>query len=206
MSSFEEWEPAEARYDLVIAATSFHWVDPAMAYVKSASVATTESRNVGFPCSEDFARFFDQELAVWLEQRSPVGDAPSDWCVVGSSLGGLAATWLGFRVPQRIGNVISQGGSFWWGPGWNPRKSPMTDEYERMWLVNQITSSKASTTRFWIEVGKLEHSETQRDPRPASPPTGCPNAETTASRAWGSQVAFRSDSCRADRLPALGPR
>lgn len=34
----------------------------------------------------------------------------------------------------------------------------------------------------------------------------CPNAETTASRAWGSQVAFRSDSCRADRLPALGPR
>ncbi len=37
-SSFEEWEPAGRLFDLVIAATSFHWVDPAMAYVKSAAV------------------------------------------------------------------------------------------------------------------------------------------------------------------------
>jgi ubiquinone/menaquinone biosynthesis C-methylase UbiE len=38
VSSFEEWEPNDRRYDLVIAATSFHWVDPKVAYVKSAAV------------------------------------------------------------------------------------------------------------------------------------------------------------------------
>jgi len=38
MSSFEEWEPGGRLFDLVIAATSFHWVDPAIAYVKSAAV------------------------------------------------------------------------------------------------------------------------------------------------------------------------
>ena len=38
VSSFEEWEPGGRLFDLVMAATSFHWVDPAMAYVKSAAV------------------------------------------------------------------------------------------------------------------------------------------------------------------------
>jgi len=38
VSSFEDWEPNDRRYDLVIAATSFHWVDPKIAYVKSAAV------------------------------------------------------------------------------------------------------------------------------------------------------------------------
>jgi ubiquinone/menaquinone biosynthesis C-methylase UbiE len=38
VSSFEDWEPGGRLFDLVMAATSFHWVDPAMAYVKSASV------------------------------------------------------------------------------------------------------------------------------------------------------------------------
>lgn len=38
VSSFEEWESDGRLFDLVIAATSFHWVDPAIAYVKSAAV------------------------------------------------------------------------------------------------------------------------------------------------------------------------
>jgi SAM-dependent methyltransferase len=36
--SFEEWEPDDQLFDLVIAATSFHWVDPAIAFSKSAAV------------------------------------------------------------------------------------------------------------------------------------------------------------------------
>lgn len=40
VGSFEEWGPGGGPFDLVIAATSFHWVDPAIAYVKSAAVLT----------------------------------------------------------------------------------------------------------------------------------------------------------------------
>lgn len=36
--SFEEYETGGRLFDLVIAATSFHWIDPATAYVKSAAV------------------------------------------------------------------------------------------------------------------------------------------------------------------------
>jgi len=38
VSPFEQWESPENAYDLVIAATSFHWVDPAVAYHKSAAI------------------------------------------------------------------------------------------------------------------------------------------------------------------------
>jgi SAM-dependent methyltransferase len=37
-TSFEDWDPGDRRFDLIIAATSFHWVDPAIAYVKSSAV------------------------------------------------------------------------------------------------------------------------------------------------------------------------
>lgn len=38
VNSFEKWEPDGRLFDLVMAATSFHWIDPAMAYAKSAAV------------------------------------------------------------------------------------------------------------------------------------------------------------------------
>ena len=38
VSSFEEWNFGGRLFDLVIAATSFHWIDPEIAYVKSAAV------------------------------------------------------------------------------------------------------------------------------------------------------------------------
>lgn len=38
VSSFEDWTPNGQVYDLIIAATSFHWVEPVVAYVKSAAV------------------------------------------------------------------------------------------------------------------------------------------------------------------------
>jgi cytidine deaminase/SAM-dependent methyltransferase len=37
-SRFEEWDPAGARYDAVMAATSFHWIEPAVRAQKAADV------------------------------------------------------------------------------------------------------------------------------------------------------------------------
>lgn len=38
VSSFEDWHPNEFKYDLVLAAASLHWVDPAVRLKKSASI------------------------------------------------------------------------------------------------------------------------------------------------------------------------
>jgi len=37
-TSFEAWEPGNRLFDLVMAATAFHWLDPAIAYPKAARV------------------------------------------------------------------------------------------------------------------------------------------------------------------------
>jgi SAM-dependent methyltransferase len=38
VSSFEDWDPGSGRFDLVFAATSWHWIDPDLRYAKAAAV------------------------------------------------------------------------------------------------------------------------------------------------------------------------
>jgi len=40
--AFEEWELESDRFDAVLAATSWHWIDPAIAYAKSAAALKTQ--------------------------------------------------------------------------------------------------------------------------------------------------------------------
>lgn len=44
IATFEEWEPAGRRFDLVTFAASFHWVDPAVALPKIANILTPTGR------------------------------------------------------------------------------------------------------------------------------------------------------------------
>lgn len=90
VSSFEDWEPNDRLYDLVIAATSFHWVDPKVAYVKSAVVLKSSGVLVVFsntPVRKDkgfFARVQDvyracapslanKALGPKMKQQEPAG-------------------------------------------------------------------------------------------------------------------------------------
>jgi SAM-dependent methyltransferase len=38
VSSFEDWDPGSRRFDLVFAATSWHWIDPELRHAKAAEV------------------------------------------------------------------------------------------------------------------------------------------------------------------------
>jgi SAM-dependent methyltransferase len=44
IATFEDWEPAGRRFDLVTFAASFHWVDPTVALPKVATVLTSTGR------------------------------------------------------------------------------------------------------------------------------------------------------------------
>ena len=43
--------------------------------------------------------------------------------MTGVSYGGLAAMWMGYRLPHIFGNVIAQAPSLWWGPGFDTTKA-----------------------------------------------------------------------------------
>lgn len=85
VSSFEDWKPNDHMYDLVIAATSFHWVDPKIAHVKSAAVLkpsgalavfsnTHVRKNEGF-----FARVQDVYRACAPSITSSVLELNNEW-------------------------------------------------------------------------------------------------------------------------------
>lgn len=68
---FEDWEPGGRRFDLVFAASAWHWIDPAVAYRKAASalrsggcLAIVSSEHAYPP---DYDRLFDPIQAAYGE-------------------------------------------------------------------------------------------------------------------------------------------
>lgn len=63
--------------------------------------------------------------------------------------GGLAAAFVAFQASDLFGNVLSQSGSFWWGP-----------ETEEEWLTKQYAAGDNRSLCFYLEVGLLERATT----------------------------------------------
>lgn len=74
-----------------------------------------ESRFAEYGCSEALVGFVAQELVPWVAGQVPLSQQPGAHCVLGASLGGLAALWLGVRLPEIFGRVFSQAGGFMLG-------------------------------------------------------------------------------------------
>lgn len=62
VAAFEEWEPPAEPFDLVIAATSFHWLDPAVRYKKAAAVLRGGAylAIINYRAAGGDQRFFDE--------------------------------------------------------------------------------------------------------------------------------------------------
>ena len=71
-----------------------------------------ESRFAEYGCSEALVGFVAQELIPWVASQVSLVPQTGGHCVLGASLGGLAALWLGVRLPEIFGRVFSQAGGF----------------------------------------------------------------------------------------------
>jgi enterochelin esterase family protein len=131
--------------------------------------ATPTSRNVELPCSEPFARYIETELMPWVRERYAVSADPAEGYVTGVSYGGLAAMWMGFRLPQLFGNVIAQAPSLWWGPGFDMAKAARSQHYTSGWLIDQYERSPRLPLRIWQEIGLMELGERMIEPNRRMP-------------------------------------
>ncbi len=107
-----------------------------------------------------------QELPPWARQSYHLTTDPARTVVAGASLGGLAAALAALRHPEVFGNVLSQSGSFYWGPETGPFYWGPNDGVEFEWLTRQFVTSPRLPLRFYLEVGLLE-----RDPRGVNGPS-----------------------------------
>ena len=83
----------------------------------------------------------------WFRAEYSITEDPQQNIVMGSSLGGLAAAFLGFTYPDIWGTVLSQTGWF----RWHPENDP---EYH--WLARQFKTGPKLSLRFWLQVGNLK--------------------------------------------------
>src|SRR5215470_225311 len=116
---------------------------------------TTTSRSEELPCNPRFTDFLAGEVVPWMRQNYNVTTEPSRIIVAGSSLGGLAATYAGFRHPEVFGNVLSQSGSFWWKP---------KGDNKGEWLTRQFEASPKLSVRFYLDVGLMERAGSPDSP------------------------------------------
>lgn len=63
--------------------------------------------------SEKFGDFIAEELIPWARAQYHIQPQADKVIVAGSSRGGFAASYIAFRYPEVIGNVLSQSGSYW---------------------------------------------------------------------------------------------
>jgi enterochelin esterase family protein len=98
-------------------------------------------------CSSAFADYMADIVMPWFRAMYSVTDDPHQNILLGSSLGGLAATFLGFSYPDIWGTVLSQTGWFRWHP---------EDDPEHHWLTRKFSAVPKQSLRFWLQVGNLE--------------------------------------------------
>jgi enterochelin esterase family protein len=116
---------------------------------------TQETRNQELPPNPKFAEFLAKELIPWVRAHYNVTDDPGKTVVAGSSLGGLAAAYAGYKHPEVFTNVLCQSGSFWWAPD-HSGAIPDGVITEPGWMAKQFIASSKLPLKFYIDAGSFE--------------------------------------------------
>lgn len=109
--------------------------------------AFDKTRQRDLACYSPFVDFLTRELVPWARQNYHLADVPTQNTIVGASLGGLMAAFIGLNHSEIFGNVLAQSAFF----GWKPRS-----EHEDEWIARQYIVRPKLPLHFYIEVGLLE--------------------------------------------------
>jgi enterochelin esterase-like enzyme len=105
-------------------------------------------RDQELPGNPAFADFVALDLVPWVRRAFHATEDPRRTVIAGISYGGIAAAFAAGRHPAVYGNVLSQSGSYWWGP---------EDSEEGEAHVRDFAARPRMPLRFWMEVGTFEH-------------------------------------------------
>ena len=127
------------------------------------------SRGKDLLCYPQFADFIAKELVPWAHENYNISFNPAHSILVGSSSGGLAASFIGFKHPEMFTNILSQSGYYEWYPGINwfqhsqkffgddfVRWWSKEEEKEEEWLTKQYLQNERLDLKFYLNVGNLE--------------------------------------------------
>lgn len=140
--AYLHWIPTPTILDNLLAARH---LPPLVAVLIDNGGGPTRTRQLA--CSPSFADFIAGTLLPWVRREYHVTADPQDTIAGGSSLGGLAAAFLGLRHPGVVGKILCQAASFPWAPD---------EDQEAEWLTRQFATSPCQGLRLYLEIGLQE--------------------------------------------------
>lgn len=80
-SSFEEWKPKETReFDLIYAATAWHWIDPGIRYIKAAELLRPGGHLAVWRADHAFPTGYDPFFRIIQQTYEEIGESrPGEW-------------------------------------------------------------------------------------------------------------------------------
>jgi enterochelin esterase-like enzyme len=108
-----------------------------------------QARVVEYACSDASIGFVMQCVLPLAAERLRLIDAHASpgsrgaYGILGASMGGLMALYMGMRLPHVFGHVLSQSGAFWQGP--------------LPWVVTDLVrDGTVRPLRIWMDAGRYE--------------------------------------------------
>jgi enterochelin esterase family protein len=83
-------------------------------FIDPRDIETKENRRMTeFSLNEAFAGFIAEELVPLIDARFRTAPSPKFRAIMGTSLGGLNAAWIGYKFPHVFGNLAIHSPAFW---------------------------------------------------------------------------------------------
>lgn len=121
-------------------------IPPVIALFVDHVIDGQDQRMLELLCNEDFNRFLIDELLPQVREQYNLTDDPARSVIIGSSAGGLGATFAAYQFPEVLGNVISQTGAYRLGGPGRPE----------CWLIRQFVESERLPLKFYLDAGLYE--------------------------------------------------
>jgi enterochelin esterase-like enzyme len=105
-----------------------------------------KARMIEYACNEGMLVFLMTEVVPLAEKELNLIDfntKPGEFGVLGASMGGLMAMYIGSRLPLVFGNVLSQSGAFTWA-GFD------------MVVFDLLEHAKKGPLNIWMDVGRYD--------------------------------------------------
>ena len=116
-----------------------------------------ESRNFELNANPDFAFFVGEELLPYLQTKYNITTKPEKIIVGGASLGGLTASFMGLKYPDKFGKILSQSGSYWYPEKMNQKLNPYFWNWQ--YLIGEYVKNEKLSLEFYLEVGLYDSKE-----------------------------------------------
>ncbi|MBS4538166.1 DUF3327 domain-containing protein [Clostridium sp. D2Q-11] len=116
-------------------------------------IDSTDTREEELSCSDVFIDILINEFMPWFKANYYISHEAEDGIIGGLSLGGLTASYIGFKHSEAFGNILSQSGAYWYKPsGWDEAESDC-------WISSKFEKIEKLPLKFYLNVGILEEKE-----------------------------------------------